>query len=286
MTWGWEPCCGWPPAWPAEVPASRDEAERGLCFLGWVAMLDPARPEIADAVACCHTAGIRIIMITGDHGLTASGRQVYDNVRKFIRYIFAHATGRLATRCPHRPWQPPAPRLPAGHHHDFPRRRRLSGRHRAATETRTPRSSRCGIRSPCCNATSAHRRSGSNRPTGRCLQHCSTRFRGHRCGACGSWCTLTRSCVTPRPRRPPPRSRLPTKRRPRPLRSIRTLTLRLARQNSGWSYRRLPRRAAHPRGEGRPVHSLKDPARVRHSCCVPWRPCQPVTHAVRSALLR
>ncbi|MFE9695023.1 cation-translocating P-type ATPase [Micromonospora sp. NPDC005806] len=56
----------------SEVPASRDEAERNLCFLGWVAMLDPARPEITGAVACCHTAGIRIIMITGDHGLTAA----------------------------------------------------------------------------------------------------------------------------------------------------------------------------------------------------------------------
>ncbi|MDG9676927.1 cation-transporting P-type ATPase [Micromonospora sp. DH14] len=56
----------------SEVPAGRDEAERGLCILGWVAMLDPARPEVADAVACCHTAGIRIIMITGDHGLTAA----------------------------------------------------------------------------------------------------------------------------------------------------------------------------------------------------------------------
>ncbi|MFG1955201.1 HAD-IC family P-type ATPase [Micromonospora sp. NPDC048830] len=55
-----------------EVPASRDKAERDLCFLGWIAMFDPARPEVSDAVACCHTAGIRIIMITGDHGLTAA----------------------------------------------------------------------------------------------------------------------------------------------------------------------------------------------------------------------
>ncbi|MGV9804920.1 cation-translocating P-type ATPase [Micromonospora chersina] len=56
----------------SDAPASRDEAERDLCFLGWVAMLDPARPEVTDAVARCHTAGIRIIMITGDHGLTAA----------------------------------------------------------------------------------------------------------------------------------------------------------------------------------------------------------------------
>ncbi|NYF60008.1 HAD-IC family P-type ATPase [Micromonospora purpureochromogenes] len=56
----------------AEGPATRDEVERDLCLLGWVAMLDPPRPEVADAVASCHTAGIRIVMITGDHGLTAA----------------------------------------------------------------------------------------------------------------------------------------------------------------------------------------------------------------------
>ena len=34
-------------------------------------MMDPPRPEVAEAVAQCHSAGIRIIMITGDYGLTA-----------------------------------------------------------------------------------------------------------------------------------------------------------------------------------------------------------------------
>ena len=34
-------------------------------------MMDPPRPEVAEAVEQCHTAGIRIIMITGDYGLTA-----------------------------------------------------------------------------------------------------------------------------------------------------------------------------------------------------------------------
>ncbi|MET8311851.1 cation-transporting P-type ATPase [Micromonospora sp. NPDC005173] len=56
----------------AEVPGTRAEVERDLCLLGWVAMLDPPRPEVTNAVACCQTAGIRIIMITGDHGLTAA----------------------------------------------------------------------------------------------------------------------------------------------------------------------------------------------------------------------
>jgi magnesium-transporting ATPase (P-type) len=45
--------------------------ESNLTFLGLMAMLDPPRPEVAEAVSKCHTAGIRIIMITGDYGLTA-----------------------------------------------------------------------------------------------------------------------------------------------------------------------------------------------------------------------
>ena len=36
-----------------------------------MAMMDPPRPEVAEAVQKCHSAGIRIIMITGDYGLTA-----------------------------------------------------------------------------------------------------------------------------------------------------------------------------------------------------------------------
>ena len=45
--------------------------EKDLVFLGLVAMMDPPRPEVAKAVGKCHQAGIRIIMITGDYGLTA-----------------------------------------------------------------------------------------------------------------------------------------------------------------------------------------------------------------------
>jgi calcium-translocating P-type ATPase len=55
-----------------EAPADRDSAERDLVFLGVVAMLDPARAEVPDAVARCRSAGIRIIMVTGDHALTAA----------------------------------------------------------------------------------------------------------------------------------------------------------------------------------------------------------------------
>jgi potassium/sodium efflux P-type ATPase len=45
--------------------------ERDLTFLGLMAMMDPPRPEVAEAVEKCHRAGIRIVMITGDYGLTA-----------------------------------------------------------------------------------------------------------------------------------------------------------------------------------------------------------------------
>ena len=45
--------------------------EHDLVFLGLIAMMDPPRKEVADAVVKCHHAGIRIVMITGDYGLTA-----------------------------------------------------------------------------------------------------------------------------------------------------------------------------------------------------------------------
>ncbi len=45
--------------------------EQDLVFVGMFAMIDPARPEVRDAVAVARKAGVRSIMITGDHPLTA-----------------------------------------------------------------------------------------------------------------------------------------------------------------------------------------------------------------------
>ena len=56
------------------LPETVDSAsiESGLTFLGLVGMIDPPRPEVRVAVATCREAGIKPVMITGDHVVTAS----------------------------------------------------------------------------------------------------------------------------------------------------------------------------------------------------------------------
>ena len=48
-----------------------EDAEREMTFLGLIGMIDPPRPEAKAAIRTCEEAGIRVIMITGDHPLTA-----------------------------------------------------------------------------------------------------------------------------------------------------------------------------------------------------------------------
>ena len=56
-----------------ELPAEVDEKiEHEFTFLGLLAMIDPPRKEAVEAVRLCEKAGIRVVMITGDHKLTAT----------------------------------------------------------------------------------------------------------------------------------------------------------------------------------------------------------------------
>ncbi len=56
---------------PGLTSYDSENTESGLTFLGLAAMMDPPRPEVEEAIKKCRTAGIRVIMITGDYGLTA-----------------------------------------------------------------------------------------------------------------------------------------------------------------------------------------------------------------------
>jgi Ca2+-transporting ATPase len=73
-------------AWKSK--ATREDAERDMTFLGLLGMSDPPRPEAAAAIRLCDEAGIKPVMITGDHPLTA---------RAIARELGLVKTGRLVT---------------------------------------------------------------------------------------------------------------------------------------------------------------------------------------------
>jgi Ca2+-transporting ATPase len=72
----------------ARAGAAPESAERDMTFLGLVGMIDPPRPEAAEAIQTCGHAGIRVVMITGDHPVTAQA---------VARELGLLRTGRIAT---------------------------------------------------------------------------------------------------------------------------------------------------------------------------------------------
>ncbi len=49
-----------------------DTPVKDLIFVGLITLLDPPRPEVPKAVSDCHSAGVKVVMVTGDHPLTAA----------------------------------------------------------------------------------------------------------------------------------------------------------------------------------------------------------------------
>ncbi|KAJ5078231.1 intein-containing sodium/potassium-transporting atpase subunit alpha precursor [Anaeramoeba ignava] len=58
-------------SYPFDVTEFNFPIETGMCLVGLVSLIDPPRPSVSSAVAKCKTAGIKVIMVTGDHPTTA-----------------------------------------------------------------------------------------------------------------------------------------------------------------------------------------------------------------------
>ena len=96
----------------AKSDATRETAERDMTFLGLVGMIDPPRPEAKAAIQTCELAGIKPVMITGDHPLTAEAVARELGVLKQGRLVtgaeleamseaeFERAGGRHRSLCP------------------------------------------------------------------------------------------------------------------------------------------------------------------------------------------
>ncbi|MEG4489127.1 cation-transporting P-type ATPase [Microcoleus sp. D2_18a_B4] len=73
------------------------DLEQNLIFIGLVAMFDPPRPEVREALAQCHQAGIKVTMVTGDYGLTAEAiARKIGLVTDSVRVVTGEGMGHLS----------------------------------------------------------------------------------------------------------------------------------------------------------------------------------------------
>lgn len=67
--------------------ATQENLESNMTFLGLIGMMDPPRPEARSAIQTCHDAGIKVVMITGDHPQTAQAVATELNLLKTGRIV-------------------------------------------------------------------------------------------------------------------------------------------------------------------------------------------------------
>jgi Ca2+-transporting ATPase len=79
------------------IDLKAQDLEQALIFIGLVAMFDPPRDEVPNAIAQCHQAGINVTMVTGDYGLTAEAiaRQI-GLVGDKVRVVTGEGMGHLS----------------------------------------------------------------------------------------------------------------------------------------------------------------------------------------------
>jgi Ca2+-transporting ATPase len=65
-----------------------EDLEKGLVFIGLTGMIDPPRKEVIEAIKTCHNAGIKTIMITGDHKITA--KVIATELGMFVEGVNTH----------------------------------------------------------------------------------------------------------------------------------------------------------------------------------------------------
>merc|ERR1712110_1258668 len=65
------PADQYPPGYAFDIEEPQNFPLKGLRFVGLMAMIDPPRAAVPDAVSKCRSAGIKVIMVTGDHPITA-----------------------------------------------------------------------------------------------------------------------------------------------------------------------------------------------------------------------